>query len=80
MTNEMVRHRVGFGSAKVLVGAWAAQTPGYESGVAGASGSRERFVFAQLRGRERRAGRTGGLFFWRDRTREVDFVVDREGT
>jgi predicted AAA+ superfamily ATPase len=36
----------------------------------------ETFVFAQLRGRERRAGRTGSLFFWRDRTREVDFVVD----
>ena len=37
------------------------------------------FVFAQLRERERRAGRTGGLFFWRDRTREVDFVVDVGG-
>ncbi len=36
----------------------------------------ETFVFAQLRGRERRAGRNGSLFFWRDRTREVDFVVD----
>jgi uncharacterized protein len=35
----------------------------------------ETFVFAQLRGRERRAGRKGSLFFWRDRTREVDFVV-----
>jgi uncharacterized protein len=30
----------------------------------------ETFVFAQLRDRERRAGRTGSLFFWRDRTRE----------
>lgn len=39
----------------------------------------ETFVFAQLRHRERRAGRTGGLFFWRDRTREVDFVVDIGG-
>jgi uncharacterized protein len=35
----------------------------------------ETFVFAQLRGRERRAARARGLFFWRDRTREVDFVV-----
>jgi predicted AAA+ superfamily ATPase len=39
----------------------------------------ETFVFAQLRHRERRAGRIGGLFFWRDRTREVDFVVDAGG-
>jgi predicted AAA+ superfamily ATPase len=39
----------------------------------------ETFVFAQLRARERRAGRAGSLFFWRDRTREVDFVVDRGG-
>ena len=39
----------------------------------------ETFVFAQLRGRERRAGRAGSLFFWRDRTREVDFVVDLGG-
>src|ERR1700730_8062875 len=39
----------------------------------------ETFVFAQLRDRERRAGRTGSLFFWRDRTREVDFVVDIGG-
>ena len=39
----------------------------------------ETFVFAQLRGRERRTGRLGGLFFWRDRTREVDFVVDVGG-
>lgn len=39
----------------------------------------ETFVFAQLRDRERRAGRSGGLFFWRDRTREVDFVVDVGG-
>jgi uncharacterized protein len=39
----------------------------------------ETFVFAQLRGRERRAGRTGNLFFWRDRTREVDFVANVGG-
>ena len=39
----------------------------------------ETFVFAQLRARERRARRSGGLFFWRDRTREVDFVVDAGG-
>jgi predicted AAA+ superfamily ATPase len=39
----------------------------------------ETFVFAQLRARERRAGRTGALFFYRDKTREVDFVVDAGG-
>src|SRR6202789_2725363 len=39
----------------------------------------ETFVFAQLRDRERRAGRVGSLFFWRDRTREVDFLVDAGG-
>lgn len=39
----------------------------------------ETFVFAQLRARERYAGRSGGLFFWRDRSREVDFVVDAGG-
>jgi predicted AAA+ superfamily ATPase len=39
----------------------------------------ETFVFAQFRNRERRAGRSGSLFFWRDRTREVDFVVDAGG-
>jgi hypothetical protein len=39
----------------------------------------ETFTFAQLRHRERRAGRAGSLFFWRDRTREVDFVVDAAG-
>lgn len=39
----------------------------------------ETFVFQQLRERERRAGRAGSLFFWRDRTREVDFVVDVGG-
>jgi predicted AAA+ superfamily ATPase len=39
----------------------------------------ETFVYAQLRDRQRRANRTGGLFFWRDRTREVDFVVDSGG-
>lgn len=39
----------------------------------------ETFACAQLRHRERRAGRTGSLFFWRDRTREVDFLVDVGG-
>jgi predicted AAA+ superfamily ATPase len=39
----------------------------------------ETFVFAQLRARERRAGRAQSLFFWRDRTREVDFVADAGG-
>ena len=39
----------------------------------------ETFVFTQLRERERLAGRMGSLFFWRDRTREVDFVVDAGG-
>lgn len=39
----------------------------------------ETFVLAQLRHRERRAGRVGSLYFWRDRTREVDFVVDAGG-
>jgi uncharacterized protein len=39
----------------------------------------ETFVFAQLRERERRAGRAKSLFFWRDRTREVDFVIDVGG-
>jgi predicted AAA+ superfamily ATPase len=39
----------------------------------------ETFVFAQLRAHERRAGRVQSLFFWRDRTREVDFVVDVAG-
>jgi predicted AAA+ superfamily ATPase len=39
----------------------------------------ETFVFAQLRHRERMAGRARSLFFWRDRTREVDFVVDAAG-
>ncbi|HTR24537.1 MAG TPA: ATP-binding protein [Terriglobales bacterium] len=39
----------------------------------------ETFVFAQLRARERREADTGSLFFWRDRTREVDFVTDEGG-
>ena len=39
----------------------------------------ETFVFAQLRHRERRAGRAQSLYFWRDRTREVDFVVESAG-
>ena len=36
----------------------------------------ETYVFSELRHRERRAGRDRSLFFWRDRTREVDFVVE----
>ena len=36
----------------------------------------ETFVFAQLRARERRAGRQRSVFFWRDRTREVDFLIE----
>lgn len=39
----------------------------------------ETFVFAQLRHRERMAGRSHSLFFWRDRTREVDFVAEAAG-
>ena len=39
----------------------------------------ETFVFAQLRDRECRTGRMGSVFFWRDRTREVDFVIDVAG-
>ncbi len=39
----------------------------------------ETFVFAQLRARERAAGRKGALFFWRDQFREVDFAVDAGG-
>ena len=39
----------------------------------------ETFVFAQLRARERKLGRAGSLYFWRDRTREVDFMVDAAG-
>jgi predicted AAA+ superfamily ATPase len=39
----------------------------------------ETFVFAQLRARERAAGRSGSIYFWRDRTREVDFLVDIGG-
>ena len=39
----------------------------------------ETFVFAQLRHRERVAGRAASLFYWRDRTREVDFVADIGG-
>lgn len=45
----------------------------------GAGAIWETFVFAQLRARERNAGRVGSLFFWRDRTREVDFLVDIAG-
>jgi predicted AAA+ superfamily ATPase len=45
----------------------------------GAGAIWETFVFTQLRARERGAGRAGSLFFWRDRTREVDFVVDIGG-
>ena len=39
----------------------------------------ETFVFAQLRERERRAGNVSSVFFWRDRTREVDFLVEVGG-
>lgn len=39
----------------------------------------ETFVFAQLRDRERRLGHTSSVFFWRDRTREVDFLVETGG-
>jgi len=39
----------------------------------------ETFAFAELRHRERRAGRAASLFFWRDRSREVDFLVDAGG-
>ncbi len=39
----------------------------------------ETFVFAQLRHRERRAGRSGRVYYWRDRTREVDFLVEAGG-
>jgi len=39
----------------------------------------ETFLFAQLRARERRLGRVHSLFFWRDRTREVDFVAEAAG-
>ncbi|MGB1110654.1 MAG: ATP-binding protein [Gammaproteobacteria bacterium] len=35
----------------------------------------ETFVFAQLRHRERRNNQYRSLYFWRDRTREVDFLV-----
>jgi len=39
----------------------------------------ETFICAQLRARERRAGSLRSLFYWRDRTREVDFVLDIGG-
>ncbi len=39
----------------------------------------ETFVFAQLRRRERLTGRVQSLYFWRDRTREVDFVIENAG-
>jgi len=39
----------------------------------------ETFVFAQLRHRESKAGRLHSLYFWRDRTREVDFVAESGG-
>jgi predicted AAA+ superfamily ATPase len=44
-----------------------------------AGGIWETFVYAQLRHREFRRGQARGLFFWRDRTGEVDFVVDTGG-
>lgn len=49
----------------------------FESPAAGAVW--ETFVFAQLRHREQHAGRSRSLYFWRDRTREVDFVIDTGG-
>jgi predicted AAA+ superfamily ATPase len=39
----------------------------------------ETFVFAQIRHRERKLGRARNVFFWRDQTREVDFVVEAGG-
>ncbi len=39
----------------------------------------ETFVLAQLRHRERVADRARSLFFWRERTREVDFLVEDAG-
>jgi len=39
----------------------------------------ETFVFAQLRHRERCAGRHASLFYWRDRSREVDFLTEHGG-
>jgi uncharacterized protein len=39
----------------------------------------ETFVLGQLRHRERVLGRERSLFFWRDRTREVDFVIENAG-
>lgn len=39
----------------------------------------ETFVLSQLRHREQREARVRSLFFWRDRTREVDFVVESAG-
>jgi predicted AAA+ superfamily ATPase len=39
----------------------------------------ETFVFAQLRARQRSVGPMKNLFFWRDRTREVDFLMDIGG-
>ncbi|MCK6500850.1 MAG: DUF4143 domain-containing protein, partial [Nitrospira sp.] len=39
----------------------------------------ETFVLAALRHREQIEGREKSLFFWRDRTREVDFLVHRAG-
>ena len=39
----------------------------------------ETFVLAQLRHRERVAGRARSLFFWRDRAREVDFLAETAG-
>jgi len=41
-----------------------------------ASGGNPRLI---VRERERRAGNVGSVFFWRDRTREVDFLVEAGG-
>src|ERR1043165_3124377 len=45
----------------------------------GAGAVWETCVFAHWRHRERGAGRVGRLFFWRDRTRELDFVAEAGG-
>lgn len=39
----------------------------------------ETFVCSELRRQIRNGVRTGELFFWRDRTKEVDFVIHRGG-
>lgn len=39
----------------------------------------ETMVFAQLRRQQNNAGGTWSLWFWRDRTREADFLLHRGG-